>query len=164
MHPKISNIIIGLIIVAGVVGFVVYYHNTPQSQNAEQAKNLVRNQVTLFGQNLKMVPLLAGTTTVDRAMEQNYAMYVAPELLTTWESDPTHAPGRLTSSPSPDHIDITSITLATDGTYIVNGNVIEVSSSDTAGSNSGSYPVRATLENRNDNWLITRFQGYPPVQ
>jgi len=132
---------------------------TPATASADEAS--VRATVTAFGQQLQMVSLLAPTTTAAQAMLTSYAPYVAPELLAAWESDPSQAPGKLTSSPWPDHIDITGVT-ANAGGYAVTGNVIDMTSVEqTSGGNAGSYPVSMTLENRNGQWLITSFSGYP---
>ncbi len=61
-------------------------------------------------------------------MDSAYAPYVAPELLDAWKSDPQHAPGRLTSSPSPDRIGIRAVQMNADGSYVVTGTVIETAS------------------------------------
>jgi heme A synthase len=141
------------------VVWIIWRPSETITQNDETA---VRNTVTMFGGELRMVPLSSSKEAVGEAMEYNYASFVAPELISKWEKDPLHAPGRLTSSPYPDHIDITSVNKNSDGTYIVKGNVIDLSSSNISSStNSGSYPVTIKLENRNGLWLITNLTGYP---
>ncbi len=160
MHPKISNIILGIIILLGISGLIMTRHNSPVSDI--QTESIVRNQVTQFGESLKMVSILAPTTTVSKTMDESYASFVAPELLAKWKNDPMHSPGRLTSSPSPDRIEIYSVVKKNNDEYAVNGRVIETSSTDQPGSNSGSYPVNIVLESRNNAWLITSFAGYPP--
>ncbi|HEX7651642.1 MAG TPA: hypothetical protein VF439_02915 [Candidatus Paceibacterota bacterium] len=150
------------VIVIVVIGAVIYEASAPgvataPAANADQA---VRDAVTGFGKELQMVSLLA--PDAGQTIQTDYAPYVAPELLSVWVSDPAEAPGRTTSSPWPDHIDITSAALSADGSYAVAGNVIEMTSDEVEhGGSAGSYPVTMTLENRSGTWLITNFSGYP---
>jgi hypothetical protein len=98
-------------------------------------------------------------------MEQYYSSYVTPELLTQWEAAPTSSPGRLTSSPWPDRIDITSVTQNPDGSYMVSGNVAEITSvEETQGGVADTYPVVLTVENRDGQWLIASWSGAPGEQ
>ena len=53
--------------------------------------------------------LSAPAAVVKKSMTDNYSEFVTPELLSKWESDPKNAPGRLVSSPWPDHIEILSV-------------------------------------------------------
>jgi len=157
------------LVVVLIIALLFVYQNgarTNSTQNTDTgagAEMAVTSVVVAFGGSLDMVSLLAPAASVAESMEANYAPYVAPELLAQWESDPAHAPGRLTSSPAPDHIEVSSAQANADGTYTVLGRVIETTSAATATSTgSGSYPVTIRLENRDGSWLITQFQGYPP--
>jgi cytoskeletal protein RodZ len=129
---------------------------TDQSEQADQAA--VTTTVTNFGKQLQMVPLAASSTGVANAVATYYTPYVAPELLEKWQSNPASAPGRLTSSPWPDHIDVTAINKNTDGSYTIQGTVAEVTSvEEQTGGTADSYPVTIMLEKRNNIWLITSF-------
>ncbi|HOQ09731.1 MAG TPA: copper amine oxidase N-terminal domain-containing protein, partial [Syntrophomonadaceae bacterium] len=75
--------------------------NTPDNEQA-----VVSKLVADFGQRLKNVSLLAPDDVVTKSIKENYAEYVSPELLAQWQKDPANAPGRLTSSPWPERIDI----------------------------------------------------------
>ena len=57
--------------------------------------------------------------------KKNYGDYITPELLAKWQGDPQNAPGRMTSSPWPDRIEISNIERQPDGSYIANGKIIE---------------------------------------
>lgn len=116
----------------------------------------VRSAVTSFGAALAQVSLQSSSAAAQ--MEEFYGPYVAPGLLRSWEAAPTAAPGRLVSSPWPDHIDISSVTPQPDGTYAVSGAVVEKTSTGDA----GSYPVTMTLASTGGSWLITSWSGYPP--
>lgn len=103
-----------------------------------------------FGDTLQDVSLLepAASSTIERA----YGPYVVPTLLARWVSDPEAAPGRTTSSPWPDHIEITSVTQGGDD-YTVLGNIIMMTSAGEA----GSVPFTATVTQADDDWLISAF-------
>jgi hypothetical protein len=153
--------IIGIIAVLLLI-WIIWIVWRPSDTITQSDETAVRNTVTMFGGELRMVPLLSSKESVSEAMEYNYASFVAPELITKWEADPTHSPGRLTSNPYPDHIEITKVNKNSDGTYTVEGKVIERSSSNiSSSSNSGSYPVTIKLEKRNSLWLIIQVSGYP---
>lgn len=126
--------------------------------------NAVRTTVTSFGRALRNVSLLAPDVAAQIAAQ--YGPYAAPDLVAGWQANPEHAPGRQTSSPWPERIDIVSVTPAGGG-YQVTGNVVEV----TNGSNNtlepaATYPVALMLEQQSDGrWVITSFSkgAYAPL-
>lgn len=164
-----------IIIILCVIGYFIYIGvATPQTPGGEATTTAtgtgvgdqasVSAVVTGFGTQLGMVSTLAATDTVAANMQQYYSAYVAPDLLAEWEANPSVAPGHTTSSPSPDHIDVTSVTANADGTYTVMGNVVEVLESGTASATpSGSFPITATVSDVNGSWLISSWSGYPPA-
>lgn len=88
-------------------------------------ESAARTLVERFGGELKQVSLLApdASSTIAAA----YGAYAAPELLAQWEADPEHAPGRLTSSPYPDHIVVKAVTQQGES-YVVSGDIVMMSS------------------------------------
>ncbi|HVW67248.1 MAG TPA: hypothetical protein VHA78_06015 [Candidatus Peribacteraceae bacterium] len=111
-----------------------------------------------FGTKMKAVSLLAGSGTVLKAMDDNYGNLVTPDLLSAWKSKPSIAPGRMTSSPWPDHINVTAVTPMDDQTMIVSGNVVEMTSEEVAhGGYANMYPVRIVVVNQNGAWRIAAF-------
>ena len=62
--------------------------------------------VEQFGSRLKHVPLLAPPAEVSGHLRDQYGPYVTTLLLGGWLSDPASAPGRETSSPWPDRIEV----------------------------------------------------------
>ncbi len=91
-----------------------------------------------------------------------YVSYVAPSLLQVWTADPTKAPGRHTSSPWPDSIDIVSITKINDTTYSVEGNVLEVANTDEEILPAAVYPVSMQVEKDTGSgqwWIISLEKG-----
>ncbi|HET8581173.1 MAG TPA: hypothetical protein VFL98_01755 [Candidatus Paceibacterota bacterium] len=121
----------------------------------------VRSTVEGFGYSLSSVPLLTSDKELARSMQEAYGIYVAPELIAAWQQDPAEAPGRLTSSPWPDHIAIGSISPNGDGTYSVSAAVIEKSEATKGSSIYASYPVELTVSDTDAGWRISAFTGYP---
>jgi hypothetical protein len=76
-----------------------------------------------------------------------------------WQSQPNSAPGRQTSSPWPDRIDVVSVTPTASGnafaTYQVEGNVIEVTSADTPNEPAAVQPISLTVKKQGNAWVIT---------
>jgi hypothetical protein len=103
-----------------------------------------------FGARLQQVSLLAPDAS-DQILAQ-YAEFVAPDLLQAWAADPETAPGRVTSSPWPDHIEISTLIPQGDG-YLVDAVVVEMTSS----AESGRYAVILTVEQVDGQWLITGY-------
>ena len=69
-------------------------------------------------------------------------------------ADPESAPGRLTSSPWPDRIEIDNVQAAGTDEYLVTGWVIEKTSADET-----KYPVQITVSKVDGSWLITAWQA-----
>jgi len=92
-------------------------------------------------------------------MEKYYSPFVCEDLISKWLDDPIKAPGRLTSSPWPDHIEIIDIKIITDDKYEVSGNVVEVTSVEVdEGVFANKYKIILTVERINEKWLITGIQ------
>lgn len=134
-----------------VLAAIVIFGLPPQSQDLtpEEAATMT---VEEFGKRLKNVSLMAPAAADD--IEEEYSPFVAPELLAAWQAAPQEAPGRLTSSPYPERIDIESVTKAGDD-YLVEGTILLMSSTGVA----GEERVTLTLKLREGKWLIT---GYLP--
>ena len=98
--------VLAIVVILGAVAGVYLISRTPTAQEEERS---VRAFVEEFGTKLKNVSLLAIAMVAD-AMQAQYGPYVAPVLLSEWQSDPMVAPGQLTSSPWPEKIEVTGIT------------------------------------------------------
>lgn len=120
-----------------------------------------RNAVLQFGARLKQVPLLAPDSTRARAMQSQYGGLVSPVLLREWSADPRHAPGRLTSSPWPDRIEIRNMDRKSGRVFLVDGEIVERTSADST-AESGRIPVRLAIWRSGRNWMIQNYeQGQP---
>lgn len=99
-------------------------------KNAETAE--VTALVEGFGEKLKSVYLTSPPEIVRQDIAENYGDYVQSELLLEWLNDPQKAPGRLTSSPWPERIEISLLEKLSKDIYRVHGQIIEVTSASTA--------------------------------
>jgi hypothetical protein len=130
----------------------------PPASETGDAKAAVQDAVIEFGNHLKNVPLTASPDMLFSIIRSEYGGYVTPELLNSWLADPTKAPGRLTSSPWPERIEVRSIEEHTD-TYIVRGTVILMTSQEVSGGgNAGTEPITLTLSLSNGVWLISGYE------
>ena len=109
-----------------------------------------------FGHKLQQVSLLASTADLKKSMNENYGGYVTPELLEKFLSDPGNAPGRLTSSPWPDRIEIASAEKTSEGLYKVEGTIVEITSSEQGTGNAAAKrPVTLEVKKVEGKWLIS---------
>ena len=151
-------VIILVAVVAGGAAYGYYQYQKAHSSSSDTAQ--VRIIVAGLGDNLVKVPLIAPSNVVDFAMDQYYAQYVRPDLLSAWKNDPMSAPGRLTSSPWPDSIEVTGITKRDTDTYVVNASIIEVAhgASGTTTETVSKDPVSFTLSRGPDGWQISGYE------
>jgi hypothetical protein len=153
---SIAGLLVVAVSVIVVLGF--FKGSEPGSSVSNQDDAAVRQVVTDFGTKLQMVSLLAPEAQRKAAMDANYSAYVAPELLAQWYPEGAEgALGRQTSSPWPERIEIVEVR-ASGNDYVVEGNVIEVTS-EMAGAQKEAaavYPVTLTLQGRNGTWMIVK--------
>lgn len=156
MNTKIISIIV---VLAAILGGI-YLFKTAPAPVPPSDKMAVRSTVEQFGKKLQNVSLL-NESGVKEAMQQQYAEYVTPALLADWQSDPSTAPGRLTSSPWPDRIEISNIQKNSDTEYEVRGSIVEVTNEgggiDEQPTEAARRPVSLTVNKSGDEWLISRM-------
>jgi len=114
----------------------------------------LRDTVTGFGAHLKNVALLS-TSTLSSQLAREYAPYLSQDLIARWQANPALALGRQVSSPWPDRIEVRTVSPNGDGTYVVSGDIIEVTSTDTATSSSDRVPVMLTVAQSGTLYMIT---------
>jgi hypothetical protein len=106
-----------------------------------------------FGKKLQAVSLQS--PNVSEEMTREYSQYVSPDLLGSWVSDPAHAPGRTVSSPWPDRIEISSVSQTSNGLYVVQGEIVEITSVElVSGGAANTIPVRITVQWNGGRWQI----------
>jgi hypothetical protein len=128
--------------------------NEPQ-QTDEADEQAVQDTVLSFGEKLQTVSLLAPKDVLEKSMKENYGEFVSQELIAKWVSDPSNAPGRLTSSPWPDRIEILEIKKASEASYNVKGEIIEITSIEQAGEGiAAKRPISLVVKKVDDKWII----------
>ncbi len=147
--------IVGGILILVLLGVLVFVKPKPAPEGSVSNENdsAIRAQVTAFGTTLKNVALLGTPENVKKDLQKNYESYLTPELLLAWQNNPSLALGRQTSSPWPDRINIVSV-VGKNGSYTVDGNVIELTSADAPQEPAAVYPITLAVEKRHNSWLI----------
>lgn len=146
--------IVGAVLVLG--GLVYSYIGThPQGVIDGKHEGDVRTTVAAFGNELNSVSVLS-PEAADQ-ITQSYGPYVSEELLASWVAEPQLAPGRISSSPWPDHIEVDTVTMNEAGAYDVMGRVMLKTSTGDA----GIIPVSLTVSDVGGSFLITRYQENP---
>ncbi|MDQ1299511.1 MAG: hypothetical protein QG636_179 [Patescibacteria group bacterium] len=149
--------IVGAVLVLG--GLVYSYigsHPTGIIDGSHEGD--VRTTVAQFGNQLNSVSPLSPAAAEE--IRSSYGPYVSPELLSLWMQDPSTAPGRRTSSPWPDHIEVDTVLKNEAGSYDVMGRIILKTSTEDA----GIVPVSLTVANVNGSFLITRYEENPRAE
>jgi hypothetical protein len=144
-------VVLALVVALGVYGYSTYKPAPTSVSNIEDST--VRAVVEHFGSLMKNVSLLAPDASVQ--IQGQYAAYVAPELLAVWKANPESAPGRKTSSPWPEKINVVSIIPAGVGVYSVEANVVEFTNASGGPTPAAVYPTSMRVENRGGQWLIS---------
>ncbi|QUG42916.1 hypothetical protein KD050_06625 [Psychrobacillus sp. INOP01] len=130
----------------------VHSEEHSQEETNNQAEKVVRELVETFGSRLQNVSLLGQGEDLEKSMKQSYGELVTPELIEKWLDDPLNAPGRLTSSPWPDRIEITKIQEKSKIVYAVTGEIIEITSGDEV---TNKIPIELLVEKISEEWLIS---------
>lgn len=153
-----------LILLLGGVGFFAFLQPSPKGDlfnggvQSNDESIAVKSTVTEFGENLQKVSLLAPAEGRIAAMDAHYAPFVNAELLAEWKKDPSSAPGRNTSSPWPQRIEIHSAVKQSEGVYHVEGVVIEVAGGQSVTKNVvATYPVSMEVAKEGEDWHIISF-------
>jgi len=126
---------------------------SPSTGERDQAA--VASLVEAFGGKLQAVSLQAPKDVVKKSIQENYGDLVSPALLAQWVSNPSNAPGRVTSSPWPDRIEILNIKKLSEQTYEVKGEIIEITSVEKVnGGFAAKRPVTLEVKKSGERWLI----------
>lgn len=143
-------IAIAIVILAGTaLAYFQYGSSARAERNATQT-------ITEFGAHLKDVSLLGPEASTTIAAE--YGPYVEPALLAKWQADPRSAPGRTTSSPWPERIEVLDMTPQGKG-FAAQAAVILMTSEE-AGTegNAGFIPVMILAMPGEGGWRIAAFE------
>ncbi len=115
----------------------------------------VADFVEEFGTKLRMVSLLAPKDVLEKSMKEHYGEYVSQALIDMWLNDPENAPGRITSSPWPDRIEVRSVKKVNEGMYEVKGEIIEITSTEKeSGGIAAKRPITLAVRKLEKGWII----------
>jgi hypothetical protein len=146
-------LIIALVLILSISLFGCVSNRNENTDESDKA--VVAKLVEDFGSKLQLVSLLAPVDVVKKSMQDNYGNFVSPALLAKWESNLQDAPGRLTSSPWPDRIEILSNEKLSDNIYEVKGEIIEITSTEKeTGGVAAKRPITLTVKKIGNQWLI----------
>ncbi|WP_313164515.1 stalk domain-containing protein [Sedimentibacter sp.] len=124
----------------------------------ESERNEIIKLVQNFGEQLKMVSLLAPEDIIKENMEKHYGEYVTLKLIEDWLNDPMKAPGRFLSSPWPERIDILEVEKLSEDEYEVTGNIIELTSVELKeGGIALKKSIILNIKKYDGKWLIDAF-------
>ncbi len=124
-------------------------------QTDEADEEAVVNTVKGFGKKLQTVSLLAPKDMVEKSIKENYGDFVSQELIAKWVRDLKNVPGRLTSSPWPDRIEIQTVKKLSENVYEVNGEMIEITSKESvSGGIAAKRPITLVVKKADRRWLI----------
>ncbi|MFC4410103.1 hypothetical protein ACFOZY_06580 [Chungangia koreensis] len=124
----------------------------PPIEIDENVKELILSIVENFGYQLQNVSLLGPKEELEKSMRKHYSGLVSSELIGQWLNDPVNAPGRLTSSPWPDRIDVTDIQKVSESKYSINGEIVEITSVPEI---AAKIPIHLLVEKVGERWMIT---------
>jgi hypothetical protein len=139
--------ILFFLLIAVLVFVGVHFWENPEEKSTEES--IVRSVAEDFGRSLKNVSLLS--PSAPQEMEENYKDLLDPVLLSQWQEDPAKAVGRSASSPWPESIEILSVEKFGSGSYEVEGEIIEMTSS----GESAKRPIKLSVSEFGEKWLIT---------
>lgn len=115
--------ILAVIVLSGAAIATYFLAGWPTALEDQDAARAV---VEEFGTKMQKVNILGDKTMAADAIAREYGTLVTPALLAKWQNDPQQAPGRVTSSPWPDRVEITGVERESRSRYIIEGQVVEV--------------------------------------
>jgi hypothetical protein len=152
-NKTVLSIVILLIVAFGVYFFMRNSSSPAVTNTQEEAQ--VRTVVENFGKKLQNVSLLAPTVVTD--MQREYGDLVTSGLIAKWSTDPLNAPGRSTSSPWPDRIEIDTVTKTDTSIYHITGHIVEIATASNGGTTTpvARRAITLTVEKISGSWRIT---------
>lgn len=117
--------------------------------------------VRRFGERLQRVSILAPDSIARESIRREYGDLVSRPLLEEWLRNPSQAPGRQTSSPWPERIEVAQASRGPSDEgpphLVVYGSIVERSSATPEGEASGRTPVRMVVARQHDGVRLTQF-------
>ncbi len=152
---RVGDYVFGALAVLLILASLLFAYAYQQVGATPERSDTVADFVSAFGKNLQQVSLLAPDASAQ--IEAKYGPFASRDLLDEWEKDPRHAPGRLTSSPWPDSIKVSSVQNTGVGTYIVKAAVIERVNMGTTTQKVGETPILLGVIRNGVGWQIVEY-------
>ena len=120
---------------------------------------MVRDITHQFGEKIQTVSLTSSTSVRNEQLQTAFGDLVTANLLKQWKERSTNVPGKKTSSPWPDHIDISSVIPRSPTRYEVTGYIIYLTSDQALqGGETRREPITVTLEQVGKTWNIVAVE------
>jgi hypothetical protein len=120
---------------------------------------MVRDITHQFGEKIQTVSLTSSTSVRNEQLQTAFGDLVTANLLKQWKERSTNVPGKKTSSPWPDHIDISSVIPRSPTRYEVTGYIIYLTSDQALqGGETRREPITLTLEQVGTAWNIVAVE------
>lgn len=149
--------LVGLVLVPACQRNSARRPDAPDSVAVARADSIaVRNLVLQFGSQMKQVSLQAPDSALARSFRTHYGTIVANSLIIEWVKDRTRAPGRLTSSPWPERIEIVNLARKSPRAFLVDAEIVERTSADPA-ADAGRVPIRLAIWKAARQWRINDY-------
>jgi hypothetical protein len=159
MNKYLSLAITMVILTLAALSLRVMQYYTEASIPVLTEDQKITNFVEEFGSKIKNVSLLA--SNAPNQMKKQYGPYVTSDLLRAWQAKPTDAPGRETSSPWPESLNVVSITPVNrvGDTFDVEGNVLLGVNGEKGIEPVGVYSVSLFVEKKKNapGYIITSY-------
>jgi putative hemolysin len=160
-----KKFLLGIVFITflGLGAFLFYSFSLREKRTISQETiddvSIIKNTVDEFGEKLKSVSLQSPKEILEKQIRENYGKFLSPELLTEWINDSSKALGRKFSSSWPERIDIKNIQRISESKFLVDGEVIEITSVEAIeGGEANRFPITLTLEKRNSKWVIVNIK------
>lgn len=152
-------VVVAVLVIAVAVGLLADPIDDDACTNGVNEEAIV-SLVEGFGSKIQAVSLQAPQDIVARSIQANYSDFVSPAFMRELINDPSKAPGRLTSSPWPDRIEILSIKKLSQNMCQVNGEIIEITSVKKGNAGIASkLPITLVVKRMDERWLIDALMG-----
>lgn len=159
VNRAVRVVAVGLIFITSSVGFFLLFRHggkiTPSPVITITDEQFVHQAVSDFGGCLKSVELDVPRQDIIAAMGRGMKRFISDRLYREFVQDTSKIPGRITSSPWPESIQIDSMQKIDNASYLVSGKIILMTSDALAqGGNAGETPITLTVKNVSGTWLI----------
>ena len=156
MYIRKNHFYIIIAVIVVVMAFIIFKSISNDNGLNNEEEDVIK-LVEDFGSTLKNVSLLAPRDLIIEAIEDNYSPYATEELIDGWMNHPRRAPGKTTSSPWPDRIEITEIQRISDDEYSVKGRIVEITSAEDESGGAAFRPIELIVRKVENKWLIVKI-------